>query len=260
MTPRPCLLPTFVTLVAITGASRAVHAQGSLRVPDYATFTTRLVMNLQTPFATETPWSAVVTADAGVPSEKVMDRGVPSQSKLCFVDTAKRANGCTTFADLFHSKLSYQELSDFAVTCLSGNPERSGLVMRATADYPTGQLSETAIWVYDRAQDSFVLAATFQAGEARIFGCGPRRSLVSRELDGHVVISEWVSLPGETRFGSDHKRKISVYGLVTVKGRATYRLLFAYTTLKKYSPEDTNTIGEETHNIRARLTALNAAQ
>ncbi|MGA2563572.1 MAG: hypothetical protein ABSF96_08435 [Steroidobacteraceae bacterium] len=113
-------------------------------------------------------------------------------------------------------------------------------MLKAAAIYDTGNVNYAAIWLYDRGQDQFLLAST-EAGSGQIFISGP--------LDGYLVTSHWDWEPGETRFGDDHRRKITAYRLEP----SGYQQALQYNTEKKYGPEDLNTIDSELPNIESKL-------
>lgn len=121
----------------------------------------------------------------------------------------------------------------------------NGLVMKAEALYPTGQVPETAIWVYDAQQDHFHLVSALESGEVRIFSSGP--------LNGILVTADWHRDEGDTRW-SDHRREITIYRYKADSGEAgSYGKLLEYTTGKKYDAEDTGTIDAERATIEVRL-------
>ena len=188
-------------------------------------------------------WTVVVTAQSGGYSET---SNSPSQAKICFVADLNAANQCAYFNDLFRSTLSYQELSDLSVAPLASGPAAAkGLVLKVTGSYATGNAHEMAIWVYDSNRDDFRLVSALQSSEERIFTEGP--------LDGYLVTANWESEEGETRFGSNHKRKITAYQYVNDDGVGVYRKVLEYTTADKYDPENTNTIDAEISAVESRL-------
>jgi hypothetical protein len=155
-------------------------------------------------------------------------------------------NQCAYFNDLFHSALTYQALTDLSVTSLaSGSMSVKGLVLTADGSYATGSVHEMAIWIYDVAPDHFRLVSALQSAEERIFSDGP--------LNGYVVTANWQWQAGESRFGSDHLRRITAYKYVDDGGDGSYRKVLEYTTTKRYTPEDTNTIASEASTIAVKL-------
>jgi hypothetical protein len=202
---------------------------------------------LQAAFGTRASWSAVVTAQ----SDGYVDvPAAPSRSKICF---DAKSDGwsddqhqCTYFNDLFHSALTYQEFTDLSITRLASGPVNArGLVLKATGSYPTGNVHETAIWVYDVTQDQFRLVSALQSAEERILSSGP--------LDGYVITAAWQWQPGESRFGSDHFRRITAYKYVDDNGEGVYRKALEYITTEKYGAEDAHTIEREISTIAAKL-------
>jgi len=67
-------------------------------------------LDLKVVLDTAGDWKAVVTAAVEPQREFESDEG-PSQSRICFVRTARRASECTYFRDLFHSNLTFQVFS-----------------------------------------------------------------------------------------------------------------------------------------------------
>jgi hypothetical protein len=203
-----------------------------------------LPFDLQTGLGAIGDWKAVVTATVEPHGEIVSDEG-PSQSRICFVRTAPRTSECAYFKDLFHSKLKFQVFSLLtAVRLRSESAATNGLELKATAWYSTGQVQETAIWVYDAQRDDFHLVLAVESGEARIFSSGP--------LTGMLVTSDWHRDEGDTRW-SDDGRDITVYRYSADSGEAGYRKVLEYATTKKYGAEDTDTIDAELSNIEAKL-------
>ncbi len=203
--------------------------------------------NLKGAFGTTGDWKAVVTAAINPAREIVSDEGA-SQSRICFIRAAPAASRCAYFRDLFHSKLAFQVMSSLSVRPLrSGSSPVSGLVMKADAFYSTGQIHETAIWVYDPQQDRFHLTAAVDSGEVRVFTSGP--------LNGFLVTADWHRDQGDTRW-SDHRRDITVYRYSGNGGEAQFGKVLSYTTTKRYSAEDTGSIDTEQANIEAQVTSL----
>jgi len=200
--------------------------------------------DLKAAFGTTGDWKAVVTAAVEPAREFESDEGT-SQSRICFVGTAPPTSECTYFTDLFHSHLTVQALSSLSVVRLrSGSAATSGLVMKAAAWYPTGQVPETAIWVYDAQHDRFRLLSALESGEVRIFSRGP--------LNGILVTADWHRDEGESRW-SDHRRDIAVYRYSADKGEASYRKVLEYTTTRKFGAEDTGAIDAEQANLEAEI-------
>jgi len=200
--------------------------------------------DLKDAFGTTGDWKAEVTAAVEPAREFESDEGT-SQSRICFVGTAPPKSECTYFTDLFHSNLTVQVLSSLSVVRLrSGSAATNGLVMKAAAWYPTGQVLETAIWVYDAQQDHFHLLSGLESGEVRIFSSGP--------LNGILATADWHRDKGESRW-SDHRRDITVYRYSADNGATSYRKVLEYTTTKKYGAEDTGTIDAERANIEAKI-------
>ena len=214
---------------------------GPLELPAERTWTFDLTRQL----ATKTSWKAVVNDNAG----SYDDGDAPSQSKICFVGGVSNQTRCTLFNDLFKDSFHHQELIDLSDAPLAAAPPVRGLVLKATGMYITGEVHQTAIWVYDRAHDEFRLISTNVVGGdwERIFDVGP--------LSGYLVDSnwDWRTEEGETRFGSDHRRKISVSKYMPDENGGSYRKVLEYTTDKKYGPEDTETIRAEFSTIESRL-------
>lgn len=189
-------------------------------------------------------WKAVVTAAVEPQHEIVSDNG-RSQSKICFVRKAPTTSECTYFRDLFHSQRMFQVFSSLtAVPLQSEGAATNGLELKAAAWYSTGQVHETAIWVYDAQRDDFHLALAVESGEVRIFSSGL--------MNGMLVTSDWHRDEGDTRW-SDHRRDITVYRYSADASEAGYRKVLEYTTTKKYGAEDTDTIDAESTTIQAKL-------
>jgi hypothetical protein len=201
-------------------------------------------LDLKAAFETAGDWKAVVTAAIEPQRYFEADEGL-SQSRICFVRTAPADDECSYFRDLFHSNLTFQEFTSLAVARLqSGSAATNGLVLNADALYPTGQVHETAIWVYNARLDGFELVAALESGEVRMFDSGP--------LNGTLVTADWDREEGETRW-SDHRRKITVYRYGIAGGGAGYREVLQYTTTRKYGAEDTRTIEAELPRLEARV-------
>jgi hypothetical protein len=189
-------------------------------------------------------WKAVVTAAVEPRLEIVSDDG-PSQSRICFVRTVPTMSECTYLRDLFNSKRMFQVFSSLtAVRLQSESAATNGLELKAAAWYSTGQVHETAIWVYDEQRDDFHLVLAVESGEVRIFSSG--------HLDGMLLTSEWHRDEGDIRW-SDHRRDVTVYRYTADVPPAGYRKVLEYTTTKKYDAEDTDTIDAELSNIDAKL-------
>jgi hypothetical protein len=200
--------------------------------------------DLRAALGTTGDWKAVVTGVLEPRREFDSEEG-PSQSRLCFTRTAPAKSGCVYFRDLFHSKLTFQVfVSLTAVRLQSESPAATGLELKAAAWYPTGQIPETAIWAYDAQQDDLHLLLAVESGEVRIFSDGV--------LKGLLITSDWHRDEEETRW-SDHRRDITVYRYGADGGDASYRKVLEYTTTRKYSAEDTNTIDAESSEIEAKL-------
>lgn len=228
-------LGALLTLVAAT------LAVADTALPGY---TVEAPLHLQDVFGTRAAWTAVVTAQSG--GFEDFSASSPSQAKICFVSDSDATNQCTYFKDLFKSDLSYQELSDLSVAPLASvGTDAKGLILHASGSYPSGNTHEMAIWVYDARRDAFRLASTLQFSEERIFTEGP--------LDGYLITANWQWEQGETRFGSDHKRKITAYQYVNSDDAGVYRKVLEYTTADKYDPENTNTIDAEMTAIESQL-------
>jgi hypothetical protein len=233
-----------VTRIRIAGTvSALLIAMLAIASPSLGGYTVEPAVQLQNAFGARTAWTAVVTAQSGEYTDVSASR---SQAKICFVPDSSAASQCAYFNDLFRSTLTYQELSDLSVVPLASGPAGAkGLVLKATGSYPTGNVHEMAIWVYDSNQDDFRLVSALQSSEERIFTDGP--------LDEYLVTANWQWEQGETRFGNDHLRKITAYKYVNDDGAGAYRKVLEYTTTKKYGPEDTNTIEAEISAIEAKL-------
>ncbi|MGB9070199.1 MAG: hypothetical protein WCC21_16640 [Candidatus Acidiferrales bacterium] len=200
--------------------------------------------DLQAALGTTGDWKAVVTAVLEPRREFDSDEG-PSQSRICFARKNPAKGECAYFSDLFHSKMTFQVFTSLnAVRLQSESAATNGLELKAAAWYPTGQIPETAIWVYDAQQDDFHLVLTVESDEVRIFSHGP--------LNGMLVTSDWHRDEGDTRW-SDHRRDITVYRYGAIGGDGAYRKVLEYTTTKNYSAEDTETADAEQNNIEARL-------
>jgi hypothetical protein len=203
--------------------------------------------DLQAALGTSGEWKAVVTAVLAPRREFDSDEG-PSQSRICFVRTVPAASECAYFSDLFHSNLTFQAFSSLtAVPLQSGSAATKGFELKAAAWYPTGQVQETAVWVYDAQRDDFHLVLAVESSEVRIFSSGV--------LNGMLVTSDWQRDQGDTRW-SDHRRHVTVYRYGAEEGEAGYRTVFDYATAKKYGAEDTDTIESELSDIEARLPSL----
>lgn len=199
--------------------------------------------NLQASFDAKAPWQAVVIAQTAPPLWQDVD-GPPSQSKICFVDSSKGANDCTYFRDLFESSLGSQAVTDLsAVSLSSASASAKGLVLKATGYYVSGEIHETAIWVYDQANDKFNLVSALTSNEQRIVSQGP--------LGGFLITADWDWAAGESRW-DDHQRKITVYRFDATDGVGAYREVLEYATAKKYGAEDTDTIDSEMNVILTR--------
>ena len=207
-------------------------------------YTAAPALNLQKAFGTRRPWSVVVTAQSGDRDES--PEAPPSQAKICFVTGAGGAQQCSYFKDLFHSTLTYEQLQNLSVACLASRPANAkGLLLKAVGIYPTGTVNQMAIWVYSSKEDSFRLVSALQATEERIFTDGA--------LAGFLVTANWQWEQGETRFGDDHRRKITAYRYLNDDGVGAYRQVLEYITARKYNPEDSNTIESEIPVIAAKL-------
>jgi hypothetical protein len=122
---------------------------------------------------------------------------------------------------------------------MSKSPQTKGLILRAVGNYPTGQVHETAIWVYDAAKDAFNLVLALAAGgfsEVRVINSGP--------LDGYLIAVSWSWDKDEVRW-DDHRRMIAAYRLERSAGSVGYREVLDYVTADKYGAEDTDTIDSE---------------
>jgi hypothetical protein len=200
--------------------------------------------DLKVGFETAGDWKAVVTAVLEPKRDFDSDEG-PSRSKICFVRTNPTENECVWFGDLFHSNLTFQEFSSLSVVPLRSGPVAiNGLVMKAEGLYPTGQLHETAIWIYDAQRDDFHLVSAQESQEVRIFSSGP--------LNGTFVTATWHRDEAETRW-SDHRRDIAVYKFSGNGDAASYRKVLEYTSAKRYGAEDTETVSAEVANILGRV-------
>lgn len=199
---------------------------------------------LKADFSTTGDWKAVVTAAVEPQREFESDEG-PSQSRICFARTAPRTSECVYFRDLFHSNLTFQVFSSLTVVQLqSESVPANGLELKAAAWYPTGQVHENAIWVYDARRDDWRLVLAVESGEVRIFSSGP--------LKGTFITSDWHRGEGERRW-DDHRRDITVYRYGADGRMAGYRKVLEYTTTRKYGAEDTDTIDAELSSIEERL-------
>jgi hypothetical protein len=207
-------------------------------------YSTAAPINLQASFDAKAAWQAVVIGQTAPPLWQDID-GPPSQSKICFVSEAKGANDCAYFRDLFKSPLGSQAITDLSVVSLSSiSPNTEGLVLKATGFYTSGEVHETAIWVYDQADNNFSLVSALTSDEERIVTQGP--------LDGFLITVNWNWEKGEARW-DDHRRKITVYRFAANEGAGAYREVLEYTTAKKYDAEDTHTIDSEMNVILTRL-------
>lgn len=207
-------------------------------------YSTATPTNLQTSFDTRTTWQAIVSAQPAPPIWQDID-GPPSQSKICFADASQGANDCTYFRDLFKSTLGSQAVTDLSVVSVaSKSPNAKALVLKATGFYISGDVHETAIWVYDQANDKFNLVSALTSDEEQIMSGGP--------LDGFLITADWDWASGETRW-DDHQRKMTVYRFDASNGAGSYRRALEYTTAKKYGAEDTNTINSEMNAILTQL-------
>jgi hypothetical protein len=212
--------------------------QMSSPYPAPSTYTTHPAFDLRQPFHTESAWKAVVTVQTIEPNSDGKDPGHPSQSRICLVNESTSANNCTHLQKLFDSNYSYWSDGDLQVVPLKSHGI-DGLMLKATAIYDTGTVNYAAVWLYDRERDQFLLA--YANGDPQIF--------ITEPLDGYLVTSSWVWEPGETRFGDDHRRKITAYRLEP----GGYQQALQYNTEKKYGPEDLNTIDSELPNIESKL-------
>lgn len=115
----------------------------------------------------------------------------PSDSTLCFSESLSAAARCTLFDALFGTPgISYQVLDSLSVAPLASGASRAkGLILKASADYPTGTEHELAIWVYDANRDRFRLVLALIYAEERLFTDGT--------LNGDIVAAELPSI--ETR-------------------------------------------------------------
>jgi hypothetical protein len=226
-----------LSAVAVLLWQRALLAQG-LPPPQYRE---QPAFDLKA-FGSPGDWKAVVTAVVEPQREIEADEGL-SQSRICFVRAAPANDECSYFQDLFHSNLTFQEFSSLSVARLrSGSAATNGLVLKAEAWYPTGQVHETAIWVYDARLDGFELVAALESSDVRIFDSGP--------LNGTLVTADWDREEGETRW-SGHQREIGVYRYGVAGGVAGYRKILQYATTRKYGAEDTHTIDAELPRLEA---------
>jgi hypothetical protein len=126
-------------------------------------------LNQRAALGTTGDWKAVVTAVLEPRREFDSDEG-PSQSRICFAREDPAKSECAYFRDLFHSKMTLQVFTSLnAVRLQSESAATNGLELKAAAWYPTGQIPETAIWVYDAQQDDFQLALAVESDEVRIF-------------------------------------------------------------------------------------------
>jgi hypothetical protein len=234
------LKPVLLSAAAMVLSQWTLLAQG-FEFPQYRQ---QPPFDLKAALGTTGDWTAVVTAAIEPARELANDAG-PSQSRICFVRATPQTNECAYFQELFHSNLTLQVFTSLAVEPLrSGSAPASGLVLKAAALYPTGQLPETAVWVYDPRQDRFHLVSAVESGEVRVFSSGP--------LNGTLVTADWHREEGDTRW-SDHRRDISVYRYTSEAGGAGYQKVFQYTTTSKYGAEDTSTIDAELPNIEAKM-------
>jgi hypothetical protein len=230
---------------AVLSAAAVVLSQWSLAAQAVETpqYREQPPFDLKGALETTGDWKAVVTAAIEPTREFEKDEGA-SQSRICFV-RAPQTNECAYFKDLFDSRLTFQVFSSLAVERLrSGSAPANGVVMKAAAWYPTGQVHETAIWVYDPQQDRFHLVSTVESEEVRVFSSGP--------LNGDLVTADWHREEGESRW-SDHRRDISLYRYSSEIGESGYRKVLEYTTTRKYGAEDISTIDAELANIEAKI-------
>jgi hypothetical protein len=229
----------------LSAASALLSQQGVMaQAPAPPQYREQPPLDLQAGLGTTGDWKAVVTAAVEPHREIVSDVG-PSQSRICFVRTAPPTSECTYFANLFHSDLRFQVFRSLAAVRLqSESVSTNGLELKAAAWYSTGQVLETAIWVYDPQRDDLHLALAVESGEVRIFSSGL--------MNGMLVTSDWHRDEGDTRW-SDHRRDVTVYRYSADGGQAGYRKVFEYTSGKKYGAEDTDTIEAELSNIEAKL-------
>jgi hypothetical protein len=233
---------TLICLGVLLGCSGvvAVHA-GYAERPQYKQ---EAALDLQREFGTAGSWKAVVTAAIRPNGEIESDEG-PSLSKICFIRVASSIRTCAYFKDIFDSHLTFQVLSGLSIVSLTeGATTTKGLILRADAFYPTGQLHEIAIWSYDTKRDDFHLALAVGFTEERIFNSGP--------LAGTLITADWRRETGESRW-SDHRREIRVYRYVTRADVGIYAKVLDYTTTKKYGAEDTSTIEQELAVIESKL-------
>ena len=234
---------TTLALISTGSAAPTTPSRiGPMVLPAERTWT----FDLTRQFATKTTWKAVVNDNGGAYD----DGDSPSRSKICFVGASANQSRCTLLADLFNNSLHYQELVELSDSPLAAAPPVRGLVLKATGTYSSGEVHQTAIWVYDRTHDDFRLISANVVGGGdweRVFDVGP--------LGGYLIESnwDWRIQEGETRFGSDHRRKISVFRYVPDEDGGSYRSVLEYTTDKKYDPEDTETIRAEFPTIESRL-------
>jgi hypothetical protein len=189
----------------------------------------------------------VVTA-AIAPTREFESNEAKSQSRICFIGPAPPTSECAYFTDLFHSKLTFQVFSSLSVVGLTSGTARgatvNGLIMKAAAWYPTGQVPETAIWVHDAKQGHFHLVSALESPEVRSFGSGP--------LNGILATADWHRDEGESQW-SGHRRDIAIYRYSADNGLASYRKVLEYTTTEKYGAEDTGVIDAERANIEAKV-------
>lgn len=218
----------------------SLHAQRFVPLP----YREEPPFDLKAAFGTKGDWKAVVTAAVKPAREIESDEGI-SQSRICFAATTPPRSECAYFRDLFHSKLTFQVSTSLSIVpLLSGSPAIKGLVLKAAAWYPTGQVPETAIWIYGAPQDRFQLVSAVESNEVRIFSGGP--------LNGTLVTADWHRDEGDTRW-SDHRRDIAVYRFGANHGQAGYGKVLEYTTGKKYGAEDNGTIDAERAAIEAKM-------
>jgi hypothetical protein len=178
---------------------------------------------LQQAFGTQSAWRVVITDQ---PRNGLKDFPGPlSHSRVCFVESSHSATQCTPFNVLFGTHdIQYQVVDSLSIAPLASRPARAkGLILKASADYPTGSEQELAIWVYDTSRDRFRLVLALTYAEERLFTDGT--------LNGNTVVANWVWEPGETRFGSKHRRRIRVYRYVKGNDGGDYHKVLDYSVL-----------------------------
>lgn len=237
----------FIRVVTAEGRALSAGTAADFAAMNMLEYATTAPQNLQKAFGTKSAWEAEVTAQVNTPGEEELQSGIPSRSKICFVNSSGGTSDCTYFHDVFQSTLSYQTAAALSVIPLvkSKSPKTVGLLLNATAYYVSGDIHETAIWVYDARTDEFHLAASLESPELRIVSEGP--------LDGYLITADWNRAANEARW-DDHRRDITVYRFDGSDGAGTYREVLTYTTAKKYGAEDTNTINSEIDVILRHLT------